>query len=39
MNINSNEYLFYPYCAKLSKCSDICNNIIDPDAKLCGSWC
>ena len=35
MNINSNEPSFYPYSVKISKCSDICNNINDPYGKLC----
>ena len=32
---NSNEPLFYPFIIKTSKCSDCCNNINDPYAKLC----
>ena len=35
ININSNESLFYPYSIEVSKCSGRCNNINDPDAKLC----
>ena len=35
INITSNEPLFYPYSVKVSKCSDSCNNINDPYAKLC----
>ena len=35
ISINSNEPSFYPYNVKMSKCSDSCNNISDPYAKLC----
>ena len=35
VNINSNEPVFYPFSAKTSKCSGICNNINNPYAKLC----
>ena len=35
INVNSNEPSFYPYSVKISKCSDSCNNINDPYAKLC----
>ena len=35
VNINSNEPLFYPFKKQADKCSSICNNIIDPFAKLC----
>ena len=34
-NVNSDEPLFYPYSAQISKCSGSCNNINDPHAKLC----
>ena len=38
IKITSNEPpLFYPYSVKIDKCSDSCNNIIDPYAKLCFS--
>ena len=38
IKITSNEpSLFYPYSVKIDKCSDSCNNIIDPYAKLCFS--
>ena len=37
ININSNELLFYPFSIQTSKCSDSCNNINDPYAKLCVS--
>ena len=35
VNVNSNEPVFYPFSIKTSKCSDSCNNINDPYAKLC----
>ena len=35
INVSSNEPTFYPYSIKVSKCSDSCNNINDPYAKLC----
>ena len=35
VNVNSNELLFYPFNIKTSRCSDSCNNIDDPYAKLC----
>ena len=35
INVNSNEPSFYPYSILVNKCSDSCNNINDPYAKLC----
>ena len=35
INVNSNEPVFYPFSIKTSKCSDSCNNINDPYAKIC----
>ena len=35
INVNSNEPIFYPFSIKTSKCSDSCNNINDPYAKIC----
>ena len=35
VNVNSNEPLFCPFNFKTSKCSGSCNNINDPNAKLC----
>ena len=35
VNVNSNDPLFYLFSIKTSKCSDNCNNINDPYAKLC----
>ena len=35
INVNSNEPKFYPFSIKTSKCSDSCNNISDPYAKIC----
>ena len=41
-NVNSlepisinNEPVFYPFSIQLNKCSESCNNINDPYAKLC----
>ena len=31
----SDEPVFYPFGIKTSKCSDICNNINNPYAKMC----
>ena len=35
INVNSNNPVFYPFSIKTSKCSDNCNNIHDPYAKIC----
>ena len=35
--ITKNEPLFYPYSIEINKCSGSCNNINDPNAKLCVS--
>ena len=35
ININSNEPALYDFNIKTSKCSGICNNINDPNAKMC----
>ena len=35
ININSNSPTFYPFSIKVSKCSDNCNNINNPYAKIC----
>ena len=35
INVNSNEPLFYPFIIKASKCGGSCNNINDPQAKIC----
>ena len=34
ININSNNPMFYPFSVKINKCSDNCNNINDPYAKI-----
>ena len=34
VNVNSNELVFYPFSVKTSKCSDSCNNINNPYAKI-----
>ena len=35
VNANSNEPIFYPFSVKTSKCSETCNNINNPYAKIC----
>ena len=35
INVNSNNPIFYPFIIKTNKCSDNCNNINDPYAKIC----
>ena len=35
VNMNSNNPIFYPFNIKMNKCSDNCNNINDPYAKIC----
>ena len=35
ININSNNPMFYPFSVKINKCSDNCNNINDPYARIC----
>ena len=35
INVNTNNPLFYPFSAKVNKCSGNCNNISDPYARLC----
>ena len=35
VNINSNNPIFYPFSIRTNKCSDNCNNINDPYAKIC----
>ena len=35
IDINSNEPTFYPYSIEVNKCSGSCNNISDPDSKMC----
>ena len=35
ININSNNPIFYPFSIKTSKCSDNCNNINGPYARIC----
>ena len=34
-NVNSNEPVVYPFSIKTSRCSGSCNNINNPDAKIC----
>ena len=35
IDVNKNETIFYPLSIRINKCSDSCNNINDPMAKLC----
>ena len=35
INVNSNEPAFYPYSVEINKCTNSCNNIKNPDTKLC----
>ena len=35
IDVNSSEPVFYYFSIKTSKCSGGCNNINDPNAKLC----
>ena len=35
LDINSNNPIFYPFSIKINKCSGNCNNIIDPQARIC----
>ena len=35
VNVNSNNPIFYPFSIKISKCSDICNDINDPYSTVC----
>ena len=35
VNVDSDEPVFYPFSIKTSKCSDSCNIINDPYAKIC----
>ena len=35
ININSNNPIFYPFSVKISRCSNNCNNINDPHARIC----
>ena len=35
VHVNSEEPVFFPFSIKTSKCSDSCNNVIDPYAQLC----
>ena len=35
VNVNSNEPVFFTFSMRTSKCSGSCNNINDPNAKLC----
>ena len=34
VNVNGDEAVFFPFCIETSKCSDSCNNINHPYAKI-----
>ena len=34
IDVSNNEPVFYPFNIKVNKCSESCNNINDPHAKL-----
>ena len=35
IDINSNDPIFFPFSIKINKCSDNCNNISNPYARIC----
>ena len=35
INVNNNNPIFYPFSIKVNKCTGNCNNINNPDAKIC----
>ena len=35
INVNTNNPVFYPFSVKVNKCCGNCNNISDPNARLC----
>ena len=35
VDVNSNNPIFYPFSVKINRCSDNCNSINDPYAKIC----
>ena len=37
VHVNSNNPTFYPFSIKANKCSGNCNNINDPNARICVS--
>ena len=37
VNVNGEEFVFFPFSIKISKCTGSCHNINDPYAKLCVS--
>ena len=39
VNVNGDDPAFFPFSTKTSKCSDICNNMNNPHAKIMCSWC
>ena len=35
VDISSNNPIFYPFSVKVNRCSDNCNNINNPHARIC----
>ena len=35
IDVSSNNPIFYPFSVKINRCSDNCNNINDPYARIC----
>ena len=35
VDVSTNDLIFYPFSIKVNKCDGKCNNISDPNAKLC----
>ena len=35
VDVSSNNLMFYPFSIKVNKCSNNCNNINDPYARIC----
>ena len=35
VNVSSNNPIFYPFSAKINRCSENCNSINDPYARIC----
>ena len=39
VDVSSNNPVFYPFSVKINRCSGKCNNINDPNAKICSRCC
>ena len=35
INLNTNEFMFYPYSIKINRCKGSCNTANNPYAKIC----